>query len=105
MGTVTPALETRARELLGRLTLAEKLGLLTGDQDFYQFALATPDLSGERHLDCAAAIPRLGLGGIRFIDGPRGVTFGRSTCFPVPMARAATFDYELEERGGRSHRA
>ena len=99
---MTPALETRARDLLGRLILAEKLGLLTGDQDFYQFALAAEDKHQQRHLDCAAAVPRLGLGGIRFIDGPRGVTCGRATCFPVPMARAATFDYELEERVGEA---
>lgn len=41
---------------------------------------------------------RLGIPPIRFTDGPRGVALGRSTCFPVPMARGATWDVELEER-------
>jgi len=48
----------------------------------------------------AASIPRLGFPGVRFADGPRGVVVGRSTAFPVPMARGATFDPELERRVG-----
>ena len=48
----------------------------------------------------AGAVPRLGLPGIRFSDGPRGVVMGRSTAFPVTMARAATWDPDLEERVG-----
>ncbi|SNT63515.1 beta-glucosidase [Asanoa hainanensis] len=48
----------------------------------------------------AGAIPRLGIPGVRFSDGPRGVVMGRSTAFPVTMARAATWDPSLEERVG-----
>ncbi|MEV0718546.1 glycoside hydrolase family 3 C-terminal domain-containing protein [Asanoa sp. NPDC050611] len=48
----------------------------------------------------AGAVPRLGIPGIRFSDGPRGVVMGRSTAFPVTMARAATWDPALEERVG-----
>ena len=48
----------------------------------------------------AAALPRLGIPGIRFTDGPRGVVLGCSTAFPVALARGATFDPELEERIG-----
>lgn len=48
----------------------------------------------------AGALPRLGVPGIRFSDGPRGVVMGRSTAFPVTMARAATWDPDLEERVG-----
>ncbi len=33
-------------------------------------------------------------------DGPRGVVMGHSTCFPVSMARGASFDPELEKRIG-----
>ncbi|MEZ5179109.1 MAG: glycoside hydrolase family 3 N-terminal domain-containing protein [Acidimicrobiales bacterium] len=44
----------------------------------------------------AASVPRLGLPGIRFTDGPKGVVMYRSTAFPSAMARAATFDPELE---------
>ena len=97
-GTADP-IDARARELLDELTLHEKLHLLSGD---------TPPVSGliglVRHYNeepyVAGAIPRLGIGGIRFSDGPRGVVMGHATAFPVPMARGATFDIELERRVG-----
>lgn len=41
---------------------------------------------------------RLGIPPLRFTDGPRGVALNRSTCFPVSMARGATWDVDLEER-------
>lgn len=48
----------------------------------------------------AARVPRVGMPGIAFSDGPRGVVVGNATCFPVSMARGATWDPELEERIG-----
>ncbi len=45
---------------------------------------------------------RLGIPTIRFYDGPRGMVSGESTCFPVSMARAATFDRSLEQRVGEA---
>ncbi len=45
-------------------------------------------------------VERVGLPGIAFSDGPRGVVIGNATCFPVSMARGATWDPELEERIG-----
>ena len=45
---------------------------------------------------------RLGVPEMKFCDGPRGAVQGNSTCFPVTMARGATFDPELEERIGRA---
>jgi beta-glucosidase len=41
-----------------------------------------------------------GIPGILFSDGPRGVVIGNSTCFPVSMARGASWDLELEEKVG-----
>ncbi|MCX4984329.1 glycoside hydrolase family 3 N-terminal domain-containing protein [Streptomyces sp. NBC_00572] len=46
------------------------------------------------------AVERLGIPGIRFVDGPRGCVAGAGTAFPVPMARGATWDLALEERVG-----
>jgi beta-glucosidase len=43
---------------------------------------------------------RLGIPHLLFNDGPRGISKGNSTCFPVPMARGASFDVELERRIG-----
>lgn len=76
--------------------------MLSGDQDLYRDVLGAAGASRQRRLQTAAGAPRLGLGGLRFVDGPRGVALGVSTCFPVPIARAATFDYELEERVGEA---
>ena len=47
-----------------------------------------------------AVVDRVGMPGIAFSDGPRGVVIGNATCFPVSMARGATWDPELEERIG-----
>jgi beta-glucosidase len=102
MTTVSPQVESRARELLGRMTPAEKLRLLAGYQDFYREMLGAADPGHRPLLYSAASVPRLGLAGLHFVDGPRGVARGVSTCFPVAMARAATFDYALEERVGEA---
>jgi beta-glucosidase len=99
MSTVTAKLEKRARKLRDQLTLEEKVGLLSGNQSFYEFILGSPDRD-ER--PAAGDVPRVGLKGFGFSDGPRGITKGHCTCFPVPMARAATFDLTLEERVGEA---
>ena len=39
---------------------------------------------------------------LMFTDGPRGVVVPGGTCFPVSMARGATWDVELEERIGEA---
>ncbi len=46
----------------------------------------------------AGALERLGIPGIRFTDGPRGVVMGASTAFPAAIARGATFDPATEAR-------
>ncbi len=43
---------------------------------------------------------RLGIPPVAFTDGPRGVISGRSTSFPVAIARAATWDLDLQRRVG-----
>ena len=92
-------IETKARGLLGQMSLDEKIHQMSGD---------TPLLSGGYEMMYtynARPIPagenlRLGIPGIRFSDGPRGVVMGNSTCFPVSMARGASWDVDLEERIG-----
>ncbi|MBE0698462.1 MAG: glycoside hydrolase family 3 C-terminal domain-containing protein, partial [Anaerolineaceae bacterium] len=48
----------------------------------------------------AGAVSRLGIPGVRFADGPRGLIMDGATTFPVSMGRGASFDPELEERVG-----
>lgn len=44
----------------------------------------------------------LGIPSFKMVDGPRGVRAGKATTFPVPMARAATWNTELELSVGRA---
>jgi beta-glucosidase-like glycosyl hydrolase len=95
-------LPTVVDDLLALLSPDEKLGLLDGDTEFWPGMASmfidgynvTPIVEGE--------IARIGLPGLRFSDGPRGVVVGRSTAFPVSMARGATWDVGLEERIGEA---
>src|SRR2546427_2902351 len=94
--------QEEARTLLRQCTESERLGLLAGDEPFWP---GMPHMMGVGYnLDpiVAGAVPRLGIPGIRFSDGPRGAVIGRSTAFPVPMARGATWDPALEERVGEA---
>ncbi|MDG4826342.1 glycoside hydrolase family 3 C-terminal domain-containing protein [Asanoa sp. WMMD1127] len=84
--------------LVAALTDDELLWLLDGDLPV-RAAVRLPALIKAGPV-VAGAIPRLGIPGIRFSDGPRGVVMGRSTAFPVTMERAATWDPALEERVG-----
>ena len=91
---------TEAAGLVAAMTPAERLGCLDGDTPFWPGI--TDMVSGGyfRHPWPASAVERLGVPGLRFSDGPRGVVVGSGTCFPVSMARGATFDPDLEERIG-----
>jgi beta-glucosidase len=85
--------------LLLQLTDTELLGLLDGDTKILPGALA----AAIRYMATpvqAGRVDRLGIPGIKFTDGPRGVALGYSTSFPVAIARAASWDTGLETRIG-----
>ena len=87
-------------ELFGHLTRDEKIKMMSGDLPFWT---GMADMMGGGYADhpwVAGAVPRLGIPGVRFADGPRGVIMDGGTTFPVSMGRGATFDTELEERVG-----
>lgn len=87
-----------ADQLIEKMTDREILGLLDGDSPRRLLPMI-PTLLGRRPF-VAGANSRLGIPGIRFSDGTRGVVIGTSTAFPVTIARAATWDPALEERVG-----
>jgi len=92
----------RARELLSQLILAEKARVLSGSNAFYA-GIADMMIGGYgAHAWDAGVIERLGIEGLKFLDGPRGVVVRGATTFPVSMARGATFDVDLEERIGEA---
>jgi beta-glucosidase len=86
-------------ELLGQLTDKELLWLLDGDTPMLKGAVSAGRRYGAVPFE-AGRIDRLGIPGIRFTDGPRGVVVGASTAFPVALARAATWDPRLERAIG-----
>ena len=96
---MTDPLTQRADALIEQMSLNEKLHVLSGDLPIVRGLLEAALAYGVRPF-VAGALPRLGLAGVRFCDGPRGVVVPGSTCFPVSMARGATWDPELEERVG-----
>lgn len=89
-------------EVIPQLTLEEKIGIMSGQVTEKKLL---DDLFVIEHYNVkpypTLEIERLGLPNVRFVDGPRGVVAGSSTCFPVSMARGATFDRELEEEIGK----
>jgi Beta-glucosidase-related glycosidases len=95
-------IEAFVEELIPRLTLEEKIGIMSGQVTEQKLL---DDLFAIEHYNVkpypTMEVKRLGIPNVRFVDGPRGVVAGSSTCFPVSMARGATFDRELEEEIGK----
>jgi len=87
--------------LLQQMTPKEKIYLLSGRAVGTTFAnLAMYGRKYNATPYAAGGCKRLGIPPLRFTDGPRGVVMGKSTCFPVSMARGAAFDDDLEHRIG-----
>lgn len=89
----------KAKELVAQMTFEEKVQLIAGNCRYI-------DSMGIGSYNSfpygAGGCERLGFPEMKFCDGPRGCVCGSSTCFPVTMARGATFDPELEERVGHA---
>lgn len=89
--------------LVRQLTDVELLGLLDGDITILEGVRAIA--VAKRYMATpfeAGRVDRLGIPGIKFTDGPRGVALGASTSFPVAIARAASWDVDLETRIGEA---
>lgn len=93
---------SKAKEIVGQMELEEKIYLMSGKVSMEQML---SDFK-ERHYNWipypAGGNNRLGVPELKFVDGPRGVVSGNSTCFPVSMSRGATFDQDLEQRIGHA---
>lgn len=88
--------------VIPKLTTEEKIGIMSGQITEKKLL---DDLFVIEHYNVepypTMEVKRLGLPNVRFVDGPRGVVSGSGTCFPVSIARGATFDRELEEEIGK----
>ncbi len=96
----------RAADIVGKMSLEEKVALMSGKVDLAELEGVNKNPTPEWHYNSypypAGGNQRLGVPEMKFCDGPRGVVCERSTCFPVSMARGATFDTALEERVGEA---
>ncbi len=83
------AIDIKVDELLATMTLGQKINEIRG--------LQQAPIDG---LYFAGGDESLGIAPYKMVDGPRGARAGNATAFPVAIARAATFDVDLERRVG-----
>ena len=78
--SITPQAEQRAKEIVSKMTLQEKIEYISG---FTSFSLR--------------AIPRLGIPEIRLADGPQGIRnhAPKSTLYPSGILSASTWNRSL----------
>lgn len=95
-------LKAVCKQLCSEMTLREKLKMLSGRQFAMRncYDLLTKGRKYNYRPCIAGGIKRLKIPTVAFSDGPRGVVMGKSTCFPVSMARGASFNDELEYEVG-----
>ncbi len=99
---VSEVLESVTNQLLGEMTLKEKVRLMQGHAMGVTIKNTLTKgryYNGEAYP--AGGCKRLGIPPVLFTDGPRGIVMGKCTCFPVSMLRGATFDDELEYEIGK----
>ena len=89
------SLDAAVAGLIGAMTERDLLWLLDGDLTILRGMREMSERYNKVPFE-AGRIDRLGIPGIRFTDGPRGVALGASTAFPVAIARAASWDPDLE---------
>ena len=88
-------IEQTATNILNRMTLKEKVWMLNGNWDMISNQLKYKN--GYNPVPITTnGVKRLGVPPIKFSAGPRVAVVGKSTCFPVSMARGASFGRDLE---------
>jgi beta-glucosidase len=93
-------IEKAALDLIGQMTVEEKVGQLTGNKgNLTRFLLIRLMEKKLGHV-YAGGNKRLDIPPISFSDGSRGITVARGTCFPAGIARAATWNVDLERQVG-----
>lgn len=85
---VKAPMEKRIDDLIGHMTLEEKIAIIRGDKEPGNYVVDT------------GAVPRLGIPALKMTDGPNGVRWGTNTAFPTGVAMASTWNEELIDRLG-----
>lgn len=92
-------IERKTEDILSKMTVDEKAMLLSGNANMIKDMILYKRTYNPVPI-YSHGCKRLKVKPIGFSDGPRGVVMGNSTCFPASMARAASFDRDLEARIG-----
>ena len=112
---VNKPIEERAKDLVSRMTVEEKIGMTVGDGRF----LPKVNAKAEKNVEVPIAnrnskmiIPRLSIKTTALTDGPSGINKGPApegakdytytTAFPTPTCLAATWNTELVENIGKA---
>jgi beta-glucosidase len=93
-------IEKKVKDLVAQMTLSEKIAQMHGNITWEHVLVEIPLGSKRRYTWNTPANKRLGIPGIRSVDGPRGSALGQSTCFPAGICRGASWDADLEARIG-----
>ena len=94
-------IEEKANDILGSMELKDKVYQMAGDISLVRGSVPMLIRYNSKPIP-AGHDKKLGIEGMKFSDGPRGIVMGASTCFPVSMARGASWDIDLEERIGNA---
>ncbi|MEP2103817.1 MAG: glycoside hydrolase family 3 C-terminal domain-containing protein [Parasphingorhabdus sp.] len=94
-------IEMELDELIPTLSLKEKVAMMSG-KDFYKYYFSVDNRQfGVRAYNAGGGCEEIDLAPLSYADGPRGVRLPNgTTCFPVSMARGASWDVDLEHRIG-----
>ena len=90
-------IDVTVNKALDMMTLKEKVATMSGN-NFYLLLLKDHKFGVRAYP--GGGVKRLKIPPFLFTDGPKGVSMPGSTCFPVPMARGASWDKLLEEKVG-----
>ena len=86
-GTITKEVQEKAKAIVSKMTLEEKIDYMGGDEDGFSIR----------------AIPRLGLPAVKMADGPQGMRNGvKSTLYPCGILSAASWNRDLVHRLGNA---
>ena len=98
-GITEQEIDDIVNKALGMMTIKEKVATMSGN-NFYLLLLKDHKFGVRAYP--GGGVKRLNIPPFLFTDGPKGVSIPGSTCFPVPMARGASWDIVLEEKVGEA---
>ena len=96
-GMTEEEIDEVVNKALDMMTLKEKVASMSGN-NFYLLVLKDRKFGVRAYP--GGGVKRLNIPPFLFTDGPKGVNMPGSTCFPVSMARGASWDIVLEEKLG-----